>query len=380
MTTGDLGGYTVLDLGGMGPAARCVRMLADLGARWIRLVAPSGADRVRPNSHDYGALRGAEQMEINLKARGARAVFLRLAEQADVIVEGYRPGVADRLGIGYDDVRAVNPRIIYCAATGYGQDGPYAQRAGHDLNYQALTGAIDLAGWGANGVPAMPGLTLADSAGGGWQAVIRIMAALLARQASGVGTYIDASAAEGVLHLMSRSIDDVLANGRNPRESFFSGQFACYNIYKTADGKCLAVAALEPKFFATLCAVLGLDRLVPSQYDLAAQPEAREAMAVAFAANPRDVWVDLLGDKDVCVSPVLSVAEVTADAHWVARGMFASYRRPGAGASRQLTAFGRDQAGDRGDVPSPDASDAILASFDFSPDEILALKSQAVVG
>ena len=163
----DLAGVTVLDLGGIGPAARCVRVLSDLGARWVQIAPPASAGRMSVPWHAYGAQRGMERIELDLKQASGRDLFMRLAGQSDVIVECFRPGVAGRLGIGYDAVEAVNPRIVYCSATGYGQSGPYAQWAGHDLNYQAVAGALAANGLDRNGVPALPGMTLADSAGGG---------------------------------------------------------------------------------------------------------------------------------------------------------------------------------------------------------------------
>jgi len=375
-----LNGLTMLDLGGMGPSARCTRILADLGTRWIRLIGPAAAGRVRPQGHDYGALRGAELMEIDLKSLGAAQVFLRMAERADIVVEGFRPGVAERLGIGYDQVRMVNEGIVYCAATGYGQDGPYAQMAGHDLNYQALSGALAAAGHTDRGLPAMPGLTLGDSAGGGWQAALRILAALLAKRASGQGAYVDASAAEGILHLMAGSIDHHLASGAMPEDGMFGGHYACYNIYAAGDGQALAVAALEPKFFANLCRALDLAERASLQYDRDAQDELRAAFANAFRAHTRQTWVDRLATEDVCVTPVLSVAQIAEDPHWRARGMTVDYDHPTGGRLRQLAAFGRSGIIDRGTVPVVTTAGPILTGFGFTPEEISDLVGRSIVG
>lgn len=375
-----LQGFTLLDLGGMGPSARCTRLLADLGARWIRLLAPASGERVRPGAYDYGALRGAELMELDLKAPGGADVFLQMARRADIIVESFRPGVARRLGISYPDVQVINARIIYCASTGYGQDGPYAGLAGHDLNYQALSGALAAVGRTDSGLPAMPGLTLADSAGGGWQAVIRILGALLAREASGQGAFIDAAAAEGVLHLMAGAIDDHLGRGSQPRDGLFAGRYACYNVYRAADGKALAVAALEPKFFVVLCEALERPGLATLQYDAAAQVELKVALSEIFAQRPQAAWVELLGDKDACVTPVLEIEEVVSDPHWISRDMIEQYQHPAGGATRQLAAFGRGQPDDRGAVPVLTTPDAILESLDFDSAEIHRLKHAHIVG
>ena len=255
----DLGGVTVLELSGLGPATRCVRALADLGARWIRVVPPEHVVGIQPPWHSYGAYRGARQLRLDLKSPNGPSTFLRVAAGADVIVESFRPGVADRLGVGYRSVRAANERIVYCALTGYGQSGPYAPRAGHDLNYVAVTGALDGAARRCDGGPFLPGVTMADSAGGGWQAAIRVLAALVARHQTGAGQYLDVSASEGMLQLMSLTIDDYLATGVSPPpgDALLTGGYACYDTYEAADGRWLAVAALEPRFFANLCACPG---------------------------------------------------------------------------------------------------------------------------
>jgi alpha-methylacyl-CoA racemase len=371
---GDLAGLVVIDLGGMGPAARCVRLLADLGARWIRIAAPGSAGRHDMPWHVYGAMRGAEEIALDLKAPAGREVLLRLAERADVVVECFRPGVADRLGIGYRAVQARNPRIVYCAATGFGQSGPYAALAAHDLNYQALSGALDGTQRRADGAPAVPAITAADSAGGGWLAALRILAALQARSRTGQGQFLDIAAAEGMLHLNALALDEALAGGA-PGD-LLTGFYACYEIYPAADGGHLAVAAIEPRFFATLCACLGLPALAAAQYDRARQDEVKAALRVAFATRSRDAWMQALAGKDVCVSPVLSLAEVAQDPHWQAAGMFRRYRHPLHGDVVQLAAVG---GGERGPVPARDGAsqEALLRSFGFTDAEIAALRPGA---
>lgn len=373
----DLQGITVLDLAGVGPAARCVRVLADLGARWIRLLPPPSAGRIQTPWYGYGALRGAEQLVFDLKAPRAAEIFLRLARQADVIVESFRPGVADRLGIGYQQVSALNPRIIFCATTGYGQTGPRAQEAGHDLNYQALAGALSTIGRRADGGPALPGLTLGDSAGGGWQAAIRILSALVARQRTGTGAYLDVAASEGVLHLMALTVDEHFATGTVPSagNTAFTGRYACYDVYRASDGW-VAVAAIERKFFANLCQALDLPSLAARQYDDDAQPELRRELAEAFAVRTRAEWTQQLTGIDCCVTPVLSVDELASEPHWQARAAFREYQHPERGTSRQVASFGSGQRGGApGDTTLPDE---ILTAFGFAAAEILALKVEGV--
>lgn len=281
----DLGGITVLELSGLGAASRCARVLADLGAQWIRVVPPEHVVRIDPPWHSYGAYRGVRQLRLDLKAPNGPAPQLRVAARADVVIESFRPGVADRLGIGYDSVRAANDRIIYCALTGYGQGGPYAAVAGHDLNYAAVTGALSLAERRSDGGPFVPGLTMADSAGGGWQAAIRILAALVARRKTGSGQYLDVSASEGMLQLMALAIDEYLATSVSPPPggSLLTGGYARYNTYEAADGRWLVVAAIEPRFFANLCRALGIPNVASRQFGDDAQPELRKALASAFA-------------------------------------------------------------------------------------------------
>lgn len=377
MTT-DLAGITVIDLAGAGPSARCVRVLADLGARWIRLEPPSASGRATLEWHAYGAMRGAERITFDLKRAGAAAVFLRMAEQADIVVEGFRPGVAKRLGIDYEPVSAANPGIVYCSTTGYGQTGPMASRAGHDLNYQSISGGLALSGRDAEGKPAMPGMTLADSAGGGWHAALRIVAALVARQTSGRGQYLDVSAAEGVLHLLSLDIDRALVTGKSA-PTVVNGGFACYSIYATADGGAMAVGAVETKFFANLCEGLGIENGPARQYDAAAQPGLRADIAAAFRSRTRDEWTGVFENVDACVTPVLTIDELAAQQHWREREVFADYSHPEHGTVTQLAAFG---GGTRGAAPVSGGASFrdLMTSLKFTQDEIDAMRADGIAG
>lgn len=345
-----LAGTVVLDLGAVGPASRCTALLADLGADVVRVARPSGG--AVPPWWAYGAGRRTRTLALDLKDEQGRAAFLELAASADVVVESNRPGVADRLGIGYGSVSAVNPRVVYAALTGYGQDGPYAGWAGHDLDYLAVGGFLATQGTRADGGPALPGATVADSAGGGLQAAVAILAALLRRERTGCGAFLDVSATEGVLSLMALHLDEYLATGvaPGPGSSLLTGRYACYDVYRAGDGRWLAVAAIEPAFFANLCRALGLDELAADQYADDRQDALRNALAEAFAARDRDAWVADLAPKDTCVAPVLSVPEVAADTHHRARAAFATLEHAVhgraeqvgpvvAGAARPATAF-----------------------------------------
>ena len=342
----DLQGITVLEIGGLGPTIRCGRALADLGARWVRVIRPEIPVGVEVPWYCYGGPDGVETLEMDLRTDEGRRAFLLLVRRSDVVLEGMRPGAATRLGIGYTVVAEVNPAVVYCSITGYGQDGPYAQRAGHDLNYQALAGSLALAGRRTDGAPALPGMTIADSAGGGWRAALRVLAALLLRARTGEGSRLDVSVAEGVVELMSLPLDEHLATGIAPKQggTVLTGRFACYDLYATADGRWLAVGALESRFFRNLCRHLGVEDLADLQYVEEAQVDVRSRLAAVLCKESRDSWVKELADVDCCVSPVLDVDEVTSDPHWNARGDITSYSDPTQGQQTRVRALGRETA------------------------------------
>jgi alpha-methylacyl-CoA racemase len=338
MGDGQLSGLTVLDLSTVGPGSRCTALLADLGADVLKIARPKGRGGIEPPWFSYGAGRGTRVMRLDLKTEEGVAAFLDLAGDADVIVESYRPGVADRLGIGYAAVSQRNPRIVYAALTGYGQDGPYSQWAGHDLNYLAVGGFLATQGRRPDGGPAIPGATVADSAGGGMQAVIAILAALLHRASTGEGQFLDVAATDGVLSLMSLHIDEFLATGTEPTagSALLTGRYACYDVYPARDGKWLAVGAIESQFFANLCRELGVAELAAGQYDDARQDELRSALRAAFATRDRDEWVAQLAGADTCVTPVSSIRDVTRDQHLRSRGAFCSVRHAEHGEVEQV--------------------------------------------
>src|SRR5438067_7842519 len=314
-----LEGITVLDLSTVGPAARASRWLADYGARVVKVAAPAGL-QIDPPFYAYSAHRGMEGVAIDLKSTEGVQQFLELAADADVIIESFRPGVVDRLRIGYDAVKGRNPGVVFCSTTGYGQDGPRAQWAGHDLNYLAVGGFLDCSGRGPDMRPPIPGATVADSAGGGMHAVIAILAALVRRAATGEGAHLDVSAADGVLALMALQVDEYLAAGvvPGPAHGMLTGRYACYDVYGCADGQWLAVAAIEPRFWANLCRALDLERWIEHPTDDAAQAQVRADLVAAFRSRPRDEWVAELGPADTCVSPVLSVPQLVDDKQFLA--------------------------------------------------------------
>ncbi|MEX1007652.1 MAG: CaiB/BaiF CoA-transferase family protein [Acidimicrobiia bacterium] len=335
-----LDGITVLDLASVGPAARASRWLSDYGARVVKVGPVPGRQGVQivPPYYSYSAHRGMQRALFDLKAPEGREAFLRLADNADVIIESFRPGVVDKLGIGYEAVSERNPSAVYCSTTGFGQDGPHAQWAGHDLNYLGVGGYLECTGRAENGGPPIPGATVADSAGGGMHAVMAILAALVRRATTGVGAYLDVSVADGVLALMALQVDEFLATGDvpGPGHGLLTGRYACYDSYPTRDGRWVTVAAIEPRFWANLCTALGLEQWAAHQTDDAVQEQIRADMRAAFLARDRDDWVAELSPADTCVTAVLSVPEVVNDAQFAARGAFVEAKHPDHGTFRQV--------------------------------------------
>ena len=322
-----LEGVRVLDLASVGPAARASRVLADYGADVVKVgaVPRAGGVQIVPPYYAYSGNRGMQRALFDLKADAGRAAFLALAKDADVVIESFRPGVVDRLGIGFEALRAVNPRIILCSTSGFGQDGPRSAWAGHDVNYLATSGFLDCTGRQADGRPALPGATVADIAAGGMQAAMSILAALLRRERTGEGEWLDVSIADGAFALMSLYVDEYLATGTEPGPGHYilTGRYACYDVYTCSDGKHLSVGAIEPQFWRNFCELVGLPQHAGSQLDDAAQDQVRADVAAVLATRSRDEWVALLGPADTCVAPVNTVAEAVGDEQYVARGLVA---------------------------------------------------------
>ncbi|RMD83249.1 MAG: CoA transferase [Candidatus Dadabacteria bacterium] len=382
---GFLDGTVVLDLSSVGPAARASRILADYGAEVIKVGPPPRKQGVQidPPFYSYGAGRGMKRARIDLKAAAGKRALLKLAERADVLIESFRPGVADRLGIGYRDVRALNPRIIYCSTSGYGQSGPRSGQAGHDIDYLAVGGFLHCSSRRADGTPAIPGATVADSAAGGMHAAIAILAALAGRARTGEGAYLDVAVADGVLHMMSLHVDEHLATGSRPGpgSSILTGRYACYDVYRTRDGKFLAVGAIEPAFFANLCRRLGLEEWIERQLDDASQAELRAALAEAFARRDRDEWLREFEGTDACVAPVLDIEEVVRDPQFVHRGAFVEAEHPERGRFKQVgpVLAGCQRPEGVHKVPTGTDTAELLAAAGLTADEIEQMRAEGVI-
>jgi len=301
---------TLLDFSTVGPGPRCTRLLADYGVRVVKIRPPAAATRMMDAPwFTYSANRGIPQVHVDLKHEAGRQLVLSLLPRVDALVESYRPGVAARLGIGYDDARAANFSLVYCSVSGYGQSGPYAQWPAHDLNWLALGGFLDGGSRRDNGAPSLPGAVVADTVGG-YSAAVAVLTALLRRAATGQGAYLDVSVMDGVLRMMQFILDGHLVG--EDAGSMLTGGAACYDVYRAGDGRWLAVAAIEPEFWAALCRGTGLAHRIPDQHDPAVQGLLRKELAERFGTRPRDEWVRLLGPV-ACVSAVNGPAETLAD-------------------------------------------------------------------
>jgi alpha-methylacyl-CoA racemase len=382
-----LEGVTVLDLASVGPAARASRWLADYGATVVKVgpVSKYGGVQIVPPFHAYGGHRGMQRILVDLKHDTGRDAFLRLARDADVVIESFRPGVVHSLGIGYAAVFAVNPRIVYCSTSGYGQYGPHANDAGHDLNYLAVGGFLATTHPRADGGPPLPGATVADSAGGGMHAVVAILAALVRRSATGDGAYLDVSAADGVLALMSLAVDEYLATRivPEPRHGLLTGRFACYDNYEAADGGWLSVAAIESRFWANLCRLVDCEQWIDRQMDEQVQDAIRADLRAAFKTRTRDEWARVLTPADTCVAPVLTVPEVVDDAQYAARGAFVEAEHPQHGRFRQVGPILAGQRAPGEPYPLRDGTEtdveALLAAAGFGVAEIASMRDEGVV-
>lgn len=378
-----LRGIRVLDLSRLLPGPFLTMVLADMGADVVKIEDPRVGDYLRAFPPGKGGLsgrylavnRGKRSLALDLKAPAGRDAFLRMVERADVVVESFRPGVMDKLGVGYAALAARNPKIVVCSISGYGQTGPYAQRAGHDLDYIALAGVLAMGG-AAGGAPAMPGVQIADLAGGALWSATAILGALVGRERTGRGAHLDVSMTEGALALLAAELGNLDCGARPTRgvESL-NGGLACYGVYRTADDRYLAVGALEPKFWLALNAALGR---APNVAEIVGPPDAqartRAALADIFATKTAAEWQAALAPHDCCVEVVLEPDELADHPLHRARGVFFELDGgAGVGPIRQVrTPVGAPRA------PSPpprlgEHSAAVLADYGFAADEIAAL-------
>jgi alpha-methylacyl-CoA racemase len=376
--TGPLTGLRVVELAGLGPAPYACMLLAELGADVVRIDRPGAASLIVDPEKD-ALNRSRPSVAVDLKSPGGRDVLLRMLDDADVLVEGLRPGVLERLGIGPDEVLGRNPRLVYARMTGWGQDGPLAERAGHDINYLGLTGALHAIGTADK--PAVPLNIGADFGGGSMFLLVGILAALFERGTSGRGQVVDAAMVDGASSLVTMIYGMLGAGLWQDRRAanLLDGGAPFYDTYACADGRHVAVGALEPQFYVAFLEGLGLTGALPGgQYDLAHWPEHRRRFAEAFATRTRDEWADAFAGTDACVTPVLGLREAPVHPHLAARGTFVE--QDGVSLPGPAPRFSRTPGAVRGPARRPGAdTTAVLTDWGFSADEVRALLTSGAV-
>ncbi|MFH1351619.1 MAG: CaiB/BaiF CoA-transferase family protein [Pseudomonadota bacterium] len=338
----------ILDFTMLLPGPWTTLFLADFGAEVIKVEEPKAGDYIRwfpPFYKDISARhllvnRNKKSMKLNLKTEEGKKIARRLVGTADILVEGFRPGVMDRLGLGYEEASKINPGIIYCSISGYGQDGPYKNMVGHDMNYLGIAGILDISGEG-DGPPALSGVQISDIASGGMMAVMGIMIALYARTKTGKGQYIDVSMLDGNMALLYATAGDYFTTGIPPRRgettvSRVLGGYACYSIYETKGGGYITVGPLEEKFWATLCRKIDREDLIEQQFVSEKQDEIKEALRQIFITRTRDEWIKEFEGLDVCVGPVKTMAEAFEDPQIKFREMITEVEHPEIGKVPQL--------------------------------------------
>lgn len=388
MQSKPLSGVRILDLTRLLPGPLATQHLADYGAEVIKVEDTGAGDYARTmgamagdSSYLYQVVnRNKQSLRLDLKAAEGRALFLRLVESADAVVEGFRPGVMDRLGLGYAALAAVNPRLVLCSITGYGQTGPYAQRAGHDINYIGYAGILDQIG-ARGGAPVLPNLQIGDLLGGTMAAVVGVLVALFEARASGRGRHVDVAMTDAALAHAIFPLVEVLAHGTvRPRgEDLVSGGVPCYGVYETADGRHLAVGALEQKFWHLLCDTLGCGELKPAHLDTGeAGAHARATLAAIFRGRTLAEWTAIFDPVDCCVTPVLRLEESLDNPQLQARAMVQEV-----GGVRQfgppVRLTGYTPAAP---TPAPGAgadTDRVLASLGVDAAEISRLRAKGVI-
>ncbi|MHB8573124.1 MAG: CaiB/BaiF CoA transferase family protein [Candidatus Dormibacteria bacterium] len=373
-----LRGIRVLDLSRLLPGPYCTMLLRQMGAEVVKVEDPQQGDYLRwmpPLGADgesamFAALnRGKRSVALDLRNPDARAAFLRLVPRFDVVLDGFRPGVMQKLGVGPDVLRDIHPGLVYCALTGYGQNGPYSDRAGHDVNYLSIAGVIGLTG-GHDGTPVIPGTQVADLGGGAQLAAVAILGALVDRLLRGEGAFLDVSMLDGALGWLGPHFASVALTGETPKPAgmTLTGRYPCYDIYATRDGGHLSLGALEPKFWRAFCAAIGRTDLEDGQFaDGEAGDRVRHEVQRTLASDTRDAWTERLQGLEVCCEPVLALDEVARHPQVRARGL-----RPGATSGQERGTVPEWGSTDPGTPPRLGADNVqILAEIGIDAQEAL---------
>ncbi|MCL4516603.1 MAG: CoA transferase [Firmicutes bacterium] len=354
-----LQGMHILDLTRLLPGPYATQLLGDLGAEVLKVEDPGQGDYLRwmgPRFEGggesrlfWGLNRNKRSIRLNLKSEAGRQVFFKLLQKYDVVLEGFRPGVMESLGLGYERLKEANPAVIMCSISGYGQDGPYRSRAGHDLNFTAISGALGLTGV-AGGPPAIPAVQIADI-GGALMAIVGLLAAHVSRQRTGKGQYLDISMVDGVVSWMTMLFMQLAAGDPTLKrgETALSGGEICYSVYATGDGGYMSLAALEPRFWEQFCRAVGKEHLTSKQFSH--DPGVKAEVEELFKGRTREEWTAFFAGKDMCCEPVLDLDEVRTHPQIAHRGLFRPLPHPVAGAvevvGNPLKFAGEGQEGDR---------------------------------
>ena len=390
-----LEGIKILDLSRLAPGPFASMMLGDMGADVLLIEPPAegkmagigagrGADAERMQAYD-SLRRNKRSITLNLREQDAREIFYKLLDDADVVLEGFRPGVVKRLGVDYETCITRNPRIVYCSLSGFGQTGPYSNLVGHDINYISVGGALGMIGWPGQ-PPAIPMNIIADFAGGGMHAAYGIMVALFARERTGKGQYVDSAMTDGVLYLLASLTGSALASGQSPGRgsTMLNGSVPHYNVYECADGGWISIGSLEPHFFANLCKTMGREDFIPHQWDASKREEISAHFASQFKSKPRDEWFKILSETDICAGPVYSLAEALDDPHNRARNMVVEVDHPKLGKVAQLgvgTKLSETPGAFRSFSPTPGQhTDEVLSSLGYDAQAMAELREKGVVG
>jgi crotonobetainyl-CoA:carnitine CoA-transferase CaiB-like acyl-CoA transferase len=392
-----LDGVKVLDLSRLAPGPYCSMLLADFGADVTLVEAIPGASSKlggpNPNRRSesaeraaaYNALgRGKKSIALNLKDEAARNVFYDMVKGADVVLEGFRPGVVKRLGVDYETLSKINPRIICCSLSGFGQTGPYSNLVGHDINYISIGGALGVTGRPGT-PPAIPVNIIADFAGGGLMAAFAICLAVIAREKTGRGQDVDISMSDGVFSLMTMAYTTMFSTGTviKPGEFLLNGAVPWYNTYLCADDRWFSIGSIEAHFYEALMRVLGLDEFLTRQYDNSCYEDMAAKIAAVMRTKTAQEWMDIMSQYDICAAPVRSMDEAAVDPHNIARGMVIELDSPvgkvkQAGIAPKLS----DTPGKvRGTSPIiGQHTDEVLAGLGYDAGKIAALREQGAVG
>lgn len=389
-----LTGLKVLDLSIYLPGPLCTQLLADYGAEIIKVENPKGGDPGRyvpPLMDDlsarfYSVNRNKKSIAIDLKSDEGKEIFKKLVAQSDVVIDQFRPGVMDKLGVGYECLKTVNERIIYCAISGYGLDGPLRLTAGHDLNYLSIAGVTEQIG--PSDKPSMCGVQIADIASGSLFAVIAILLAVASREKTGKGQLCDVSMFDGAISLLTFGLAEWSGFGRLPERGneLLTGGYAFYNIYKTKDDKFVSLGAIEEKFWEGFCKKIGREEYIPLQYDKDKHPDMIQDIGNIMMKKTRDEWVNFFSTEDICFAPVLTMEEMSAHPHVKARNMVTKLSNlKNTGKDMYLTGVPVKLSETPGEAKFSfpllgEHTEEILLTADYSKEEIISFVEKGVIG